>query len=58
MIMGDPENVDTQHRTRFSIKILTDAGMKVDINDPLQALDILMVVLMAALILIMIFGRC
>ena len=30
MIMGDPENVDAQYRTEYSIKALTDAGMKVN----------------------------
>ena len=30
MIMGDPENVDAQYRTEFSIKALTDAGIEVD----------------------------
>jgi len=30
MIMGDPENVDAQFRTEFSIKALTDAGITVD----------------------------
>ena len=30
MIMGDPENVDAQYRTEFSIKALTDAGYQVD----------------------------
>ncbi len=30
MIMGDPENVDAQYRTEFSIKALTDAGVKVE----------------------------
>ena len=30
MIMGDPENVDAQYRTEFSIKALTDAGIKVN----------------------------
>jgi len=30
MIMGDPENVDAQYRTEFSIKALTDAGIKVE----------------------------
>ena len=30
MIMGDPENVDAQYRTEFSIKALTDAGMEVN----------------------------
>ena len=30
MIMGDPENVDAKYRTEFSIKALTDAGMKVN----------------------------
>ena len=30
MIDGDPENVDAQYRTEYSIKALTDAGMKVE----------------------------
>ena len=30
MIMGDPENVDAQYRTEFSIKALTDAGLAVN----------------------------
>ena len=30
MIVGDPGNVDAQYRTEFSIKALTDAGIKVD----------------------------
>ncbi|MCL2343665.1 MAG: galactose ABC transporter substrate-binding protein [Firmicutes bacterium] len=30
MIMGDPENVDAQFRTEYSIKALTDAGIKVE----------------------------
>jgi methyl-galactoside transport system substrate-binding protein len=30
MIIGDPENVDAQYRTEFSIKALTDAGIAVD----------------------------
>lgn len=30
MIMGDPENVDAQYRTEFSIKALEDGGMKVE----------------------------
>jgi methyl-galactoside transport system substrate-binding protein len=30
MIMGDPENVDAQYRTEFSIKALTDAGATVE----------------------------
>ena len=30
MIMGDPENVDAQYRTEFSIKALTDAGLEVN----------------------------
>ena len=30
MIMGDPENVDAQYRTEFSIKALTDAGITVE----------------------------
>lgn len=29
MIQGDPENVDAQFRTEFSVKALTDAGMQV-----------------------------
>lgn len=30
MIIGDPENVDAQYRTEFSIKALTDAGLQVN----------------------------
>ena len=30
MIEGDPENVDAQYRTEFSIKALTDAGLTVE----------------------------
>lgn len=30
MIEGDPENVDAQYRTEFSIKALTDAGIQVE----------------------------
>ena len=30
MIMGDPENVDAQYRTEFSIKALEDAGLSVN----------------------------
>ena len=30
MIIGDPENPDAQYRTEFSIKALTDAGVKVE----------------------------
>jgi len=30
MIMGDPENVDAQYRTEFSIKALRDAGVTVE----------------------------
>ncbi len=30
MIQGDPENSDAQYRTEFSIKALTDAGIKVE----------------------------
>ena len=30
MIMGDPDNVDAQYRTEFSIKALTDAGITVN----------------------------
>lgn len=30
MIEGDPENVDAQYRTEFSVKALTDAGLEVE----------------------------
>ena len=30
MIQGDPENVDAQYRTEFSVKALTDAGLEVE----------------------------
>ncbi|RPF47880.1 methyl-galactoside transport system substrate-binding protein [Hydrogenoanaerobacterium saccharovorans] len=30
MIMGDPENVDAQYRTEFSVKALKDAGIKTE----------------------------
>ena len=30
MIQGDPENIDAQYRTEFSIKALTDAGKEVE----------------------------
>lgn len=30
MVEGDPENVDAQYRTEFSIKALTDAGVEVE----------------------------
>ena len=30
MIEGDPENVDAQYRTEFSVKALTDAGWEVN----------------------------
>ncbi len=30
MLVGDPENVDAQYRTQFSIKALEDAGLKVN----------------------------
>lgn len=30
MVVGDPENPDAQYRTEFSIKALTDAGVKVN----------------------------
>lgn len=30
MIMGDPENVDAQYRTEFSVKALEDAGLTVE----------------------------
>lgn len=30
MIIGDPENVDAQYRTEFSVKALVDAGLEVN----------------------------
>ena len=30
MIQGDPENIDAQYRTEFSVKALTDGGMEVE----------------------------
>ncbi|MFR5913870.1 MAG: hypothetical protein ACLUGJ_01245 [Blautia wexlerae] len=30
MIEGDPENVDAQYRTEFSVKALEDAGLEVN----------------------------
>lgn len=30
MLVGDPENTDAQYRTEYSIKALTDAGIKVE----------------------------
>ena len=30
MAIGDPENIDAQYRTEFSVKALTDAGVKVE----------------------------
>lgn len=30
MVQGDPENVDAQYRTEYSIKALTDAGIEVE----------------------------
>ena len=30
MVQGDPENVDAQYRTEFSVKALTDAGTEVE----------------------------
>jgi methyl-galactoside transport system substrate-binding protein len=33
MVEGDPENVDAQYRTEFSVKALTDAGLEVDCLD-------------------------
>ena len=30
MVEGDPENIDAQYRTEFSIKALTDAGVAVE----------------------------
>ena len=30
MIQGDPENIDAQLRTEYSVKALTDAGMEVE----------------------------
>jgi methyl-galactoside transport system substrate-binding protein len=33
MVMGDPENIDAQYRTEYSIKALTDAGKEVKCLD-------------------------
>jgi len=33
MVEGDPENVDAQYRTEFSVKALTDAGLEVNCLD-------------------------
>ena len=33
MIQGDPENIDAQYRTEFSVKALTDAGKTVECLD-------------------------
>lgn len=33
MVQGDPENVDAQYRTEFSVKALEDAGMKTELLD-------------------------
>lgn len=33
MIQGDPENIDAQYRTEFSVKALTDAGLNVKCLD-------------------------
>ena len=33
MIEGDPENIDAQYRTEFSVKALTDAGFEVECLD-------------------------
>ncbi len=30
MVQGDPENIDAQYRTEYSIKALTDAGVEVE----------------------------
>ena len=30
MVEGDPENVDAQYRTEFSVKALEDAGLEVN----------------------------
>ncbi len=30
MVQGDPENIDAQYRTEYSVKALTDAGVKVE----------------------------
>ncbi len=30
MVQGDPENIDAQNRTEYSVKALTDAGMEVE----------------------------
>jgi len=33
MVEGDPENVDAQYRTEFSVKALEDAGLEVNVLD-------------------------
>lgn len=33
MVQGDPENIDAQYRTEYSVKALTDAGSKVECLD-------------------------
>lgn len=33
MVQGDPENVDAQYRTEFSVKALEDGGMNVELLD-------------------------
>lgn len=38
MIEGDPENVDAQYRTEFSVKALTDAGVTVECLDDQQGM--------------------
>lgn len=38
MIQGDPENIDAQYRTEFSVKALTDAGMAVEELDSQQGM--------------------
>lgn len=37
MVMGDPENIDTQYRTEKSIETLTNAGVKVEKIDQQRA---------------------
>lgn len=39
MIQGDPENIDAQYRTEYSIKALTDAGWEVELLGAVQRAD-------------------
>lgn len=39
MIQGDPENIDAQYRTEYSVKALTDAGWEVELLGAVQRAD-------------------